>query len=333
MTESALPPPDVRPQQRRTGLILLGVLHIVLGGLSALMVPLMILGAIAATAIGDPSASSMDASAVVSGCLLYAAIAVWFVCMGIGSIMARRWARALVLVASWIWLVGGVAALLGMLLLMPDMYAPMAETGQIPQLVASIMQYVLIAFMAVIGIVIPAGLVMFYRRRSVKETCESINPRACWTDRCPLPVLAVSLVFAFWAVAMPLMGAYSWALPFFGRLLSGMAGAGVALASMVLAAYVAWGAYRLSTTAWWCAVLLTVAGALSACITFRRIDMLEFYEAMNLPDQQMELIKQYSMPEGSVMAVWSGLFAAAFLAYLLYTRRYFGLPSEDEHTR
>jgi len=57
---------------------------------------------IAATAIKNDFAAPI---AIIS-ILFYALLAVLFVWLGIGSIMARRWARALVLVSSWFWLVG-----------------------------------------------------------------------------------------------------------------------------------------------------------------------------------------------------------------------------------
>jgi peptidoglycan biosynthesis protein MviN/MurJ (putative lipid II flippase) len=102
-------PPPVSPiaefKDRRSGLIGLGILVILVGCVCALLVPLMLLGqAMSAKATGgEPDYRMMIPAAVT-----YAVMAVAFVWLGIGSIMARRWARALLLILAWGWLVMGV---------------------------------------------------------------------------------------------------------------------------------------------------------------------------------------------------------------------------------
>jgi len=122
---------------------------------------------------------------------------------------------------------------------------------------------------------------------------------------------------------MLLMGFYGWALPFFGLILTGMAGAGVALASMLLLGYVAWGAYRLNIRAWWCAMILAIAWGVSTGITFSRVTLMDFYERMNFSAQQLETMKPLAQSMTSWMLLFSGCGVVIVLAYLLYTRRYF----------
>jgi len=317
-------------KDRKTGLVVFGILQIIFGGICALMVPLMILGMIASTALKDSSTMSMNASTMIPGVLFYILLAVWFIWMGIGSIRARRWASALLLVSSWLWLIGGISGLIFMLLLMPDMYDQVAKSGQMPQEMAAIMKYVMLGFTAVVYVIIPGTLVLFYGRKNVKATCAFRDPKVRWTDKCPLPVLAVSLMYGFWAGSMLLMGFYGWAIPFFGRILSGVTGAGVVLVGILLLGYVAWGTYRLRIKAWWCAVLVTIGWAISTGITFSRVSMWDFYEKMNFPEQQLEIMKQCGMPPTSAMTLFFGVWVVGFLGYLLYTRRYFLAPSTQE---
>jgi hypothetical protein len=267
---------------------------------------------------------------IVAGVLLYILLAVWFISMGIGSIRARRWARALILVTSWLWLISGTGAFILVLLFMPDMYSQMADSGQIPQEALRTMKYVMTVFMLVIYVIIPAALVLFYGSKNVKATCEFRDPVVRWTDRCPLPVLVVSLIFAVWAFSMLWMGAYGWVIPFFGVILSGPAGATVAMIVMLLLGYTAWGTYKLRIKAWWCSVLLIVVWAVSAGITFSRVSMWEFYERMNFPEQQIEMMKRFDMPQSSAMVLFFGLWVVGLLGYLLYTRRYFAPSCEQE---
>ncbi len=315
-------------KDRKTGLVVFGILQIIFGGFCALIVPFMIIGMIASTVLNSSAAAPMSLSMMIPGVLLYVLVAVWFICMGIGSVKARRWARALVLVSSWLWLISGIIGLIFILLLMPDMYEKMGESGQMPPGVARVMKYVMMGFMAVFYVIIPAALVLFYGSKNVKATCEFRDTKVRWTDKCPLPVLALSFIFGFWAVSMPLTVFYGFAIPFFGSILTGLSGAGVVLLVTLLAGYAAWGTYRLSINAWWCAVLLITAWALSAVITFSRVSILEFYEKMNFPEQQLDTMKELSISQDYVV-LFLVLWAAAFVGYLIYTRRYFVRPAEQ----
>ncbi len=129
---------------------------------------------------------------------------------------------------------------------------------------------------------------------------------------------------------MLLMGFYGWAIPFFGRILSGPTGAGVVFVGILLLGYVVWGTYRLSIKAWWCAVLVTIGWAISTGITFSRVSVWDFYEKMNFPEQQLDIIKQYIIPLDYTMVLYFGFWIVGFLGYLLYTRRYFVRPAEQE---
>jgi hypothetical protein len=101
---------------------------------------------------------------------------------------------------------------------------------------------------------------------------------------------------------------------------------------MLLSGYIAWGTYRLSIKAWWGAVLLVVGWAVSVGVTFSRVSMLDYYEKMNFPEQQLDMIKRYSIPQNYAMVLFCGLSLVGFLGYLLYTRRYFVRSIEQEST-
>lgn len=319
-------------KDRRAGLIVFGTLEILLGLLFLLMVPLMVVGMLVSARVDTGSVEPMSARMMIPAILFYVLLAVWFIWMGIGSIMARRWARALWLVTSWFWLVCGITGLVFMVVVMPGMYDQMSKSGQMPQAMVAVVRYVTLGFMTLFYIILPGALVLFYGSRHVKATCERRDPQVRWTDQCPLPVLAVSLMAGCWAACMPFMGFYGWALPFFGLILKGALGAGVALATMLLLGYVAWGAYHLRIKAWWCAALLTAGWGMSACITFSRVSLMEFYERMELPEQQLAAMRQFALPQDSWMALFSGLWVAALLGYLLYVRRYFEAPSGPQGT-
>jgi len=260
-------------------------------------------------------------------------LAVWFIWMGIGSIKARRWARALLLVSSWLWLICGVGGLIFMLFFLSNIYDRTGKNAQMPPAAVLIMKFVMIGFMTVFYVVIPAVFVLFYKSKNVKATCEFRDSQVRWTDKCPLPVLAVSFIFGLWAVSMLFMGLHRWTIPFFGFILSGMTGASVSLVAMLLYLYVAWGTYKLNIRAWWCSVLLIIAWALSTVITFSRVSIWDLYEKMGFPEQQLEIMRNSGISQSPIMPLFLGIWFLGLLGYLLYTRRYFvNFPEQEKVT-
>lgn len=325
MTDVSLPTGGPGFKSRRGGLIAFGAIQIAFGLLCALMLVLMGIGLAAAAAMGgQPGAPAMDTRMMMPGFLFYLLLAVWNLWMGIGSIMARRWARALVLVMSWVWFVMGTVGMIFLLAWMPDMFDRMAAVGQMPPAAVQVATVVTFVFAALFYTVIPGLFVLFYGSPHVKATCDRIDPRPRWTDRCPLPVLALSVMAAIWAACMPLMGFYGWCIPFFGTILTGAGGAAFALLAAVLLAFLARGLYRLNLAAWWGTAALSVVWAASVAVTFSRIDMMKYYEKMNFPAEQMEALRVMPMMQNSSWIAWAiAGWVIAGLGYMVWTLRYF----------
>src|SRR5258708_5911886 len=85
-------------KDRSVGLTIFGSLTILMGCLAALMILFMMIGMAAATPTQN---ISTPASTMLPVTFVYGTLAVSLVWLGIGSIMARRWARALLLIWSW----------------------------------------------------------------------------------------------------------------------------------------------------------------------------------------------------------------------------------------
>ncbi|MFA5204083.1 MAG: hypothetical protein WC708_06715, partial [Lentisphaeria bacterium] len=303
-------------KDRKTGLVVFGIFEILLGAFFLLLLLVMTVGMAATAALGrqQGAASPLNAGAMLAVFLFYALLATWFIWMGIGSILARRWARALLLVSSWLWLVCGIMGLGYLLIFLPAMREQMSGGGQLPQQVVAIIQYVIIGIMTIFYLIIPGAFVLFYGSRHTKATCERRDPRIRWTDKCPLPVLAVSLMAGSWAACMPVMGVYGWAVPFFGTILTGGAGAAVALACLCLFGYVAWGTYRLRMGAWWCAALAVVAWSISGGLTLSRAGgLLALYEKMGFSGPQLTAMK----PSMQLIEPWMMVFSVVWVAVAL----------------
>ena len=136
-----LNPPDSAEvpafKDRRTGLIVFGVLQILFGALCVLMILLMILGQVMASKMGQ---APLHLRQMIPGAMFYAIAAATLVVLGIGSCQVRRGARALSLVVSWSWLVLGVVSLAAMILFLPSILkAPQAQGQALPETAKTIM--------------------------------------------------------------------------------------------------------------------------------------------------------------------------------------------------
>ena len=330
------PPPQQVPAytDRGTGLMVFGVFQIILGLLAALMVPLVALSAFMSRL--SPS-GTMRASQFLSGVATYTFIAAVLLALGIGSVQMKRWARALTLVTSWYWLIMGalVTVLLTAVLPVamrtvlaqmkqsgPEAASPAASTA-----VIAVILTLMIIFMAFFLVVVPTAFVIFYGRKDVAETCRHRDPVERWTDRTPLPVLFASVVLFTGAVYLLLTGVTTPLFPFFGRYLTGVAGAACFLGMATLDIYLAIALFRLHGAAWWIAICTLAIRLFSMALTYARANMMTAYSKMGMSDAQLQMMNSSPMLRGRVLLWWSLLSMVFFFGYLLWLKRYFKTPS------
>jgi hypothetical protein len=310
-------------KDRSVGLILFGILEVLIGGFWALMVPMIFLSA----TMPQPDGATYGLRMMIPAAAIYLLLAVGFVWIGIGSILARRWARALMLVISWLWLIMGITSTIFLAAIGPRMFDAISRQAppgqQIPREAIPAMLAVMFSVLAGIYVVLPAIFVLFYRGRNVKATCEFRDPRPRWTDRCPLPVLALSLMLAVGAYSIVWMMPSGIVMPLFGVLVGGVPAMVVCAVFACLLGWLAWGTYRLRIGAWWGTLALMVLGGLSGVITFARRGLLEMYEKMDFPQQQIDMIRQMGITDKPFIVGSTVIAAAVWIGYLLFLRRYF----------
>lgn len=315
MTDAPNAPSELR--NRRPGLIGCGVVYLLFGVMFIGFCVLMVI-ALSVPPQGAAKAA-VPAGMVAYTSLFYLALAALFMTLGLGSIMARRWAPPLILVVSWGWLVTGVASGIMMGFLLPMMMATLpSEQPGTKTFVAGCMTVGIAAF----GIAVPLAFVLFYRSAHVKTTVERLDPVPRWTDRHPLPLLVFASWMMFGAVSVLLSSFMYRALPVGSFLLRGWQ---VFAVMAVMATFLLWiglGSLRRFPAAWWSAVLLLIIGVGWAALLMSS-DPVAMYEAMSMqPDpHQAEMIgAMYSSP---FFYVWMATFWLAYLVFLLYLRRYF----------
>lgn len=320
MDKPALNTPEGH-KDRRGALIGVGILVVAVGFVSVLIAAL----ALAAALIGPSMGAPTPASRIWPGVVLYALLAVAFVWLGIGSMKARRWARSLLLIVSWVWLLTGVVSVAVLAVFLPRVFVLQPSGGPaLPEGCAGALTVAVLVVTLLFFVLLPGVLVLFYRSPHVKATCEARDPVARWTDACPPQVLAMSLMLAVGAAFMLLMAVpYHGLFPVFGRFVTGPPGVALTAAVAVLTAYCAWAGYRLDPKGWWVLIVVSIVGTVSGTLTLARTDVFEVYRLMGYTAEEVATLRPILGEFGGLLPVFSAVNALIWLGYLLYVKKYF----------
>ncbi len=302
-------------RDRRTRLLVLGALLVLLGCGAVLLGGLVAVSLVLSRHL--PAGSQLHPAQMVPSLLVYPLSGAGLITLGIGSIRCRRWARPLVLILGWSWLVMGLATGALVFGLLPTLFRSMPSAD--PRVT-----HVMVGCMAVVdvllGIAVPTLLVTLYRGRDVRATFETLDPTPRWTDRVPTPLLGLSLWMAFAALGMLATTAYG-VFPAGPVLLTGAPAVAIDLALAALWAYFAIGLARRSRGAWWAAVVTSVVTAVWALFAFPRTDFAAMQRAMGVVAQPgvPDFVNMYRSPWflGFMAFAW-----VSMLGYLLFVRRY-----------
>ncbi|HEY6050357.1 MAG TPA: hypothetical protein VIZ58_03855 [Thermoanaerobaculia bacterium] len=251
----------------------------------------------------------------------YVALGACFVVIGIGSIRARRWARALALTVGWIWLATGCVAVVAVAAILP---AALSTAGAPASSVAcgvAVAALILLVFCAAI----PLAVVLFYRRDDVRRTVEWRQPAPDWSDRVPSTILGVVIALAFGGVACLVSVPFLGAVPLLGSVLTGAAAAAVLLVFAALSFLLAWGSWRQSAAAWWGLVAFQVFSFVNF-LTLRSLDMPAYMRQAGYPEDQVRQVGSLNIL-ASPAILWTAVAVSLLLmGFLVAIRRHFRGP-------
>lgn len=306
-----MPTPKRRPKaprpkkDRRWWLVAAGSVNIVIGLLFLALVWMMFFWEPVVSATkNEPTSRTMLLAGAVE--LLMSAAFIW---LGVGLCLCRRWARALSLIVACFWMVMGVLAI--------PAYLWMSEKGP-----ASSIQWVTGAFLVTGYVVLPAILFALLQGKPANDTCRYYDPHPRWTDRRPLPLLALSLMLGWSATSFLWQFAHP-VLPFFGLIVTGWP---AMLASTLLSsamAWIAWEVHQLRVRAWWGGLLATILTGLSVAVTFAIHGAEGYFEIANFSAQELEQMKNSAFFKDGTLNWTVVLTSLAYVAFFIYCRRYF----------
>ncbi|MBN2318494.1 MAG: hypothetical protein JXR49_05425 [Acidobacteria bacterium] len=309
-------------KDRKGLLIFFGIILLLTGGICLLFSAIMLI----TTALPQPGIYAdpqLQLSALLIGVFFYSAMAAFFIALGIGSIQARRWARSITLLLSWLVLIAGVVSLVYMFFysgVLIEQIAYLTKSGSMVMELVSIIMYIsIIVFL----IIVPGIFILVYRSKVVIQTVRKYHPEESWTDRCPLPLMAHSFFLLYMAVSPLFLISFGLVAPFFGIFIGGWPAAIVWFVNSLLCIYLAIGVYRLQIRAWHYSLYLFLLWLVSAGITLLYHDWTEVYEYSNFPAEQVALMESIPNMSNNSMFVMLLLTLVSYLIFYFYAKKYF----------
>ena len=306
-----------------TGLVVFGTLEILLG-LFCFALAMFLLIVVSASGLHGMKPSHYGMS---MGFLFY--LTGWFIVLGLGSIKAQRWARALLLVGAWTSIFFGTLALTLVLYILPEVYGLFSDANWVSPIAALGILNFSVVVLVLLLVILPLASVVFYGLKGVRATCERRNPSPCWTDRCPLPLLAMSFISILGGLSIVAGSTTHYAVFLFGHVVSGIPGALVIAAISAASIYIGWGAYTRRIRAWWGAYALVLLISSSMMLTFAELDMAEFYAHMGYTSEQVESLQEFRPVNPALLTFLSGVWGIMACAFLVWVRGCF-CPEKDE---
>ena len=255
-------------------------------------------------------------------------LAAWLVMLGAGSIRAARWARALALVGAWITLFFGTLAMALILYILPELYDLLSDAGILAPSDSMGPLYLSVLGLVLLQLVLPMAAIFYYSLKGVQATCERRNPAPCWTDRCPLPLLAMGFISVLGCLAVVLGFSVNYVVFLFGRVLTGWQGFPFVLLISAVCGYVGWGAFTRRKHAWWLAYALIVVTSASMMLTFSELDLYTIYSAIGYGSSDITTSGRFELISPAVLTLITCIWGIMACIYLVWVRDCF-LPKAD----
>jgi hypothetical protein len=316
-------PPQPTFKDRRGWLIAFGVVEILLAAVAFLFA---VLTALVLRPQGPTPAqpSGLTAGSIVFVVSFYLLIGGVMLLLGIGSCLARNWARIGMIVVSSFWLAFGLVASLAILIVFPASMQ-MAQQQQGKELPAGFaLGFTLVFFLitSVFLVALPAILLFFYTRRSVRETCLA---RSGYAPGAPTRPVAVWLLLANYAIAflsIPFAMFFGRNHLVFGMVLPRPATIAMHLVTLAVLAMILVWLYQFRRRGWALALGYQLFWLASYCVTILMYpDMTQAYLRMGYSPAEVA-----GMGAGRVLLLMQLvvlIFMGAITGLIAYAGRYF----------
>jgi hypothetical protein len=340
MAVSALPPlplpPEPQSKDRRGWLIAFGVIEILLAAVALLF------AVFTALVLRPQGPTPAQPSGITTGSILFA-VSIYLLVggvlllLGIGSCLARNWARIGMIVVSSFWLAFGLVASLLVLLVFPASLQMAQQQGrELPAGFALGFTVVFFLITSVFLVALPAIFLFFYTRKSVRETCMARSGYAPGASSRPVAVWLLLANYGVAFLAIPYLLFFGRNHLVFGVVLPRPATIAVHLVSLAVVALILLWLYQCRRRGWMLALGYQLFWLVSYCVTILMYpDMTQAYLEMGYSPAEVA-----GMGAGRVLLLTQLvmlIFAGAVTGLIAYAGRYFrdapvalpAVPPED----
>jgi len=277
---------------------------------------------------------------IIAGSAFYLFIAAVLISLGIGSCLARRWVRPLIIIATVLCIFSGILAVITMAL--------QAVTGKfsaggfttvtttptgapaVPQGAILIGMIIGAVFASLAMVLFPVAVLYFYAKSSTREKLLALDPAPNWTDRLPIPALGWAIGCLFFGTST-LIATFNGFSIFFNHFLIGPPAVielfviGLAL---ILSALLC---YTHPTIGWRLTFIIITLLALSSLVYAIAGDPAQLQQFMAAKLAVYGLRQSTPPAYLSAFSLRTGglLYYCSAFAYGIYVRRFFNPPEKS----
>lgn len=308
-------------RDRSTGLVVFGALDVLLGIFCFSLAMLLLV-------VSSDGLHGMRPSFYWMAMAFLFGSTAWYIVLGLGSIKARRWARALLVVGAWVAVFFGTLALALVLYILPEVYEVLADSGSIPPPLVLGLLYFSVFVLLFLQVIFPLMAIAFYGLESVRTTCERRHPEPSWTDRCSLPLLVMGFISTLGCLSVFAGAATRYTVFLFGHVVSGWPGMLVLAGLSLACGYAGWGAFTRKMHAWWGAYALILITCSSLMLTFAELDLPVLYAHLGYSPERIEQQQKFLSLSPATLTFISCIWGIMASIYLVWVRDCFR-PEKD----
>ncbi len=248
----------------------------------------------------------------------YYVIAALFIPVGIGHVKLRRWALTLTQLYIWFWLGVGILLFGNFILLIPSIFK------------LDLNRDVLLFQLVTIGvaslfflILLPILALWFYKSEKVRLVFEEHDSNRYWTEKFPLPLVALLLLFVIIIMVMHIAIFFQSMFPIFGRIMLGRQSVYIVSLCILIMGILIYGTVRLKTWAWWSSLAFISLLTISSVMSFARHSFYDIIIMMKLPAYEMELLDKLEFVHDYHLVGLVAIPLLITLGLVIYSKRYF----------
>jgi hypothetical protein len=317
-------------KDRKGLLVFFGVVKLLFGVVAFLFFLLILFSLVFFQNTNIAGTQQNTVGTVIPAALIYLVLGTIFIILGVGSIKKTRWARSLTLLFSWMAFITGIVVTILMAFLINDIFNNVdSAISQNPTLLFFVKIFIFVFYILFL-IIIPGIFILVYQSRNVIKTVQKYDPKERWTDKCPLPLLALCFILLYGSLSPLFMVSTGYVIPFFGTILSGLPAVILHMANSIICIYLAIQIYKLNIHAWYYSLYFFMFWVISSFVTFLFNDLMDIYHHMNISPDQLKVLENMGFFTTKNMILMCTPVIIISLLFLLYIKRFFKIDEQYE---